>query len=41
VSETKRAGVSADAKRLGEAVAKQIAQIGVSGGWLSTEHTKG
>jgi hypothetical protein len=41
VSETKRAGVSADAKRLADAVAKQIAQIGVSGGWLSTEHTKG
>ncbi|HEY4295414.1 MAG TPA: DUF4410 domain-containing protein [Paraburkholderia sp.] len=40
VSETKRAGVSADAKRLGDAVAKQIAQIGVDGGWLSTEHTK-
>jgi hypothetical protein len=41
VSETKRAGVSADAKRLADAVAKQIAQMGVDGGWLSTEHTKG
>jgi hypothetical protein len=41
VSETKRAGVSADAKRLADAVAKQIAQIGVDDGWLSTEHTKG
>ncbi|MEM5459517.1 DUF4410 domain-containing protein [Paraburkholderia phytofirmans] len=41
VSETKRAGVSADAKRLADAVAKQIGEIGVSGGWLSTEHTKG
>ena len=41
VSETKRAGVSADAKRLADAVAKQIAQIGVNGGWLSTEHVKG
>lgn len=41
VSETKRAGVSADAKRLADAVAKQIAQIGVDGGWLSTAHTKG
>jgi hypothetical protein len=40
-SETKRAGVSADAKRLADAVAKQIAQIGVNGGWLSTEHVKG
>jgi hypothetical protein len=40
VSETKRAGVSSDAKRLGDAVAKQIAQIGVDGGWLSTAHTK-
>lgn len=41
VSETKQAGVSADAKRLADAVAKQVAQIGVSGGWLSTEHTRG
>jgi hypothetical protein len=41
VSETKRAGVSADAKRLADAVAKQIAQIGVSGGWMSTQHMKG
>lgn len=40
VSETKRAGVSADAKRLADAVVRQIAQIGVSGGWLSTEHTR-
>lgn len=41
VSETKRAGVSADAKRLADAVAKQIAQIGAEGGWLPTEHKKG
>ncbi|MGF6899994.1 DUF4410 domain-containing protein [Paraburkholderia sp. GAS348] len=41
VSETRKAGVSADAKRLADAVAKQVAQIGVSGGWLSTEHIKG
>ncbi|SIT44603.1 conserved exported hypothetical protein [Paraburkholderia ribeironis] len=41
VSETKRAGVSEDAKRLADSVAKQIAQIGVEGGWLSTQHTKG
>ncbi|MFM0597680.1 DUF4410 domain-containing protein [Paraburkholderia dilworthii] len=41
VSETKKTGVSADAKRLGDAVAKQIAQIGVSGGWLSTQQAKG
>jgi hypothetical protein len=41
VSETKRAGVSADATRLADAVAKQIAQIGVSGGWLSSSHVKG
>jgi Domain of unknown function (DUF4410) len=40
VSETKRADVSADAKRLADAVAKQIVQIGVEGGWFSTEHTK-
>lgn len=41
VSETKRAGVSADAKRLADSVAKQIGQIGIDGGWLSTQHTKG
>jgi len=41
VSETKHAGVSADATRLADAVAKQIAQIGVSGGWLSSERIKG
>ena len=41
VSETKKAGVSADAKRLADVVAKQIAQIGVSGGWLSTKQAKG
>jgi len=40
VSETKRAGVSADAERVADAVAKQIAQIGVDSGWLSTAHTK-
>ena len=40
VSETKRASVSTDATHLADAVAKQIAQIGVDGGWLSTEHTK-
>lgn len=40
VSETKRAGVSEDAKRLADAVAKQIAQIGVNGGWMSTGHVK-
>ncbi|ASW01558.1 DUF4410 domain-containing protein [Paraburkholderia aromaticivorans] len=41
VSETQRAGVSADAKRLADAVAKQIGEIGVSGGWLSTAHIQG
>jgi hypothetical protein len=41
VTETQRAGVSADAKRLADAVAKQIGEIGVSGGWLSTAHTQG
>lgn len=40
VSETKRAGVSDDAKRLGDAVAKQIAQLGVDNGWLSSAHVK-
>lgn len=40
VTETKGAAVSSDAKRLADAVAKQIAQIGVDSGWLSTAHTK-
>ncbi|KAH0442584.1 hypothetical protein KCU90_g1712, partial [Aureobasidium melanogenum] len=41
MSESKKTGVSADATRLADAVAKQVAQIGVSGGWLSTQHVKG
>jgi outer membrane murein-binding lipoprotein Lpp len=41
MSETKKTGVSADAQRLADAVAKQVAQIGVSAGWLSTAHLKG
>jgi hypothetical protein len=36
VSETKRAGVSADAKRLADTVAKQISQIGAANGWIPT-----
>ena len=40
VSETKHTPVSDDAKRLGGAVAKQIAQIGVDGGWLSSTYVK-
>ncbi|NML34359.1 DUF4410 domain-containing protein [Paraburkholderia antibiotica] len=35
VAETKRAGVSADAKRLGDAVAKQVTQFGVEAGFVS------
>ncbi|OLL32223.1 hypothetical protein BTH42_07155 [Burkholderia sp. SRS-W-2-2016] len=35
VTETKRAGVSADAKRLGDAVAKQIAQFGAQAGFVA------
>jgi Domain of unknown function (DUF4410) len=34
VTETKRAGVSDDAKRLADAVAKQIARFGVEAGWM-------
>ncbi|CAB3764820.1 DUF4410 domain-containing protein [Paraburkholderia humisilvae] len=36
VSETKHDTVAQDAKRLGDKIAKQIAQIGVSEGWLTT-----
>jgi Domain of unknown function (DUF4410) len=41
VSETKRAGVSADARHLGDSIAKQIAEVGVSEGWMSTSRIKG
>jgi hypothetical protein len=41
MSETKHAGVSADAKRLADSVAKQIAQIGVSEGWMTADRIKG
>jgi len=41
VSETKHAGVSADAKRLADSVAKQVAQIGVSEGWMTPDRIKG
>jgi hypothetical protein len=36
VTETKRAGVSADAKRLADAVAKQIEQFGAQAGFVAT-----
>ncbi|SAL13954.1 hypothetical protein AWB67_00281 [Caballeronia terrestris] len=41
VTETKRAGVSADAKRLGDSIAKQIAEVGVAQGWMSESRIKG
>jgi hypothetical protein len=41
VSETKHAGVSADAKRLADSIAKQVAQIGVGEGWMTTDRIKG
>jgi hypothetical protein len=41
VSETKHAGVSADAKRLADSVAKQVAQIGVGEGWMTPDRIKG
>jgi hypothetical protein len=40
VSETKHDTVAQDAKRLGDKIAKQIAQIGVSEGWLSTNSVR-
>ncbi|CAB3746596.1 DUF4410 domain-containing protein [Paraburkholderia solisilvae] len=40
VSETKHDTVVQDAKRLGDKIAKQIAQIGVSEGWLSTDSVR-
>ena len=40
VGETKHDTVSQDAKRLGDSIAKQIAQIGVSQGWLSGSTVK-
>ncbi|SOE96015.1 protein of unknown function [Burkholderia sp. D7] len=41
VSETKHAGVSADAKRLAGSIAKQLAQIGVAEGWMTPDRIKG
>jgi hypothetical protein len=41
VSETKHAGVSEDAKRLADSVAKQVAQVGVSEGWMTSDRIKG
>jgi len=41
VSETKHAGVSEDAKRLADSVAKQVAQVGVSEGWMTPDRIKG
>ncbi|MFK4442378.1 hypothetical protein ABH944_002030 [Caballeronia udeis] len=41
VSETKHAGVSADAKRLADSIAKQLAQIGVAEGWMTPDRIKG
>jgi hypothetical protein len=40
VSDKKHDTVSADAKRLADSVAKQVAQIGVDEGWLSTSSVK-
>jgi hypothetical protein len=33
--------VSADARHLGDSIAKQIAEVGVSEGWMSTSRIKG
>nr|WP_231937217.1 DUF4410 domain-containing protein [Caballeronia udeis] len=41
VSETKHPGVSADAKRLADSIAKQLAQIGVTEGWMTPDRIKG
>lgn len=41
VSETKHAGMSADAKRLAGSIAKQVAEIGVEEGWMSSDRIKG
>jgi Domain of unknown function (DUF4410) len=41
VSETKHAGVSEDAKRLADAIAKEIAQLGADEGWVSSGHGRG
>jgi hypothetical protein len=40
-SEAKRDSVSADARHLGDSIAKQIAQVGVAQGWMSTGQVKG
>ncbi|SOE61154.1 protein of unknown function [Caballeronia arationis] len=40
-TEAKRDSVSADAKHLGDSIAKQIAEVGVAQGWMSTSRVKG
>jgi hypothetical protein len=40
VSEMKHAGMSAEAKRLADSIAKQVAQIGVGEGWMPAERTQ-
>ncbi|RFU44962.1 DUF4410 domain-containing protein [Paraburkholderia sp. DHOC27] len=40
-SETKKGGATGDAKNLAESIAKQVAQIGKSQGWVAVEHTQG
>lgn len=39
-SDAKRAGVSADAKRLGDSIAKQIAEAAVAQGWMPASSVK-
>jgi hypothetical protein len=41
VSESKHDVVSSDAKRLADSIAKQVAEIGVSEGWMSSGRIKG
>lgn len=41
VSETKHDGMSMDAKRLAGSIAKQVAEIGVSEGWMAADRIKG
>jgi hypothetical protein len=41
VSETTHGGAAGNAKKLAESIAKQVAEIGKSQGWMPTERTKG
>ena len=41
VSETTHGGAAGNAKKLAESIAKQVAELGKTQGWMPAERTKG